>query len=89
MGEKNKEKVGSITKTVMVVAGFVIGWVGIELAFRPFLKSGRSAMDRSLNPDYDPDDSDDLVKRPLDASKEEEQNEGKAENEEEDLKAAS
>ncbi|KAK7860448.1 hypothetical protein CFP56_036697 [Quercus suber] len=45
-------------------------WVGSpsrEIAFKPCLEQGREAIDRSLNPDYDPDDavSNNNIRAPL------------------------
>lgn len=44
------------TKQAMVVFGaLALGWLAIELAFKPFLDKARAAMDRS-DPARDPDD---------------------------------
>ncbi|EOA28238.1 hypothetical protein CARUB_v10024431mg [Capsella rubella] len=51
----------AITSAVIAIAGIILGWITIELACKPCLESGREAIDRSLNPDYDPDDQDDVV----------------------------
>ncbi|XP_019101319.1 PREDICTED: uncharacterized protein LOC109133069 [Camelina sativa] len=48
----------AITTAVIAIAGIILGWITIELACKPCLESGREAIDRSLNPDYDPDDED-------------------------------
>ena len=49
------------TKQAMVVFGaLALGWLAIELAFKPFLDKARSAMNRS-DPTRDPDDGDDGV----------------------------
>ncbi|XP_019102459.1 PREDICTED: uncharacterized protein LOC109133504 [Camelina sativa] len=48
----------AITSAVIAIAGIILGWITIELACKPCLESGREAIDRSLNPDYDPDDED-------------------------------
>ncbi|KAL2930593.1 Outer envelope membrane protein 7 [Bienertia sinuspersici] len=50
---------GAVTAAIIAVAGLVIGWVAIEMACKPCLDKGRQAIDRSLNPEYDPDDDDD------------------------------
>ncbi|PON72637.1 Transmembrane protein [Parasponia andersonii] len=49
---------GAITTAVIAIAGVVLGWIAIEIACKPCLEKGREAIDRSLNPDYDPDDND-------------------------------
>ncbi|XP_022715541.1 uncharacterized protein LOC111274851 [Durio zibethinus] len=46
----------AITSAVIAIAGVVLGWIAIEIACKPCLEKGRQAIDRSLNPDYDPDD---------------------------------
>ncbi|KAK4770840.1 hypothetical protein SAY87_031372 [Trapa incisa] len=46
----------AITSALIAIAGVVLGWIAIEIACKPCLESGREAIDRSLNPDYDPDD---------------------------------
>ncbi|GKV27824.1 hypothetical protein SLEP1_g36948 [Rubroshorea leprosula] len=43
-------------KQVIVVFGaLALGWMAIELAFKPFLHKARTAMDKS-DPSRDPDD---------------------------------
>lgn len=49
---------GAIITAVIAIAGVVLGWIAIEMACKPCLEKGREAIDRSLNPDYDPDDND-------------------------------
>ncbi|GMY37926.1 outer envelope membrane protein 7 [Fagus crenata] len=58
---------GAITSAVIAIAGVVLGWIAIEIACKPCLEQGRDAIDRSLNPDYDPDDavSSDNIRAPL------------------------
>ncbi|KAI9198043.1 hypothetical protein LWI28_009087 [Acer negundo] len=46
----------AITSALVAIVGVVLGWIAIEIACKPCLESGREAIDRSLNPDYDPDD---------------------------------
>ncbi|KDP37983.1 hypothetical protein JCGZ_04626 [Jatropha curcas] len=46
----------AITTALIAVAGIILGWIAIEIACKPCLEKGREAIDRSLNPDYDPDD---------------------------------
>jgi hypothetical protein len=47
---------GAITSAVIAVVAVVLGWITIEIACKPCLEQGRQAIDRNLNPDYDPDD---------------------------------
>ncbi|KAL5097045.1 hypothetical protein RYX36_001372 [Vicia faba] len=54
---------GAITSAVIAVAAVILGWITIEIACKPCLEQGREAIDRNLNPDYDPDD--DNVRAPL------------------------
>ena len=51
---------GAITTAVIAIAGVVLGWIAIEMACKPCLEKGREAIDRSLNPDYDPDNDNNL-----------------------------
>ncbi|KAI5571121.1 hypothetical protein POPTR_011G084300v4 [Populus trichocarpa] len=46
----------AVTSALIAIAGVVLGWIAIEIACKPCLEKGREAIDRSLNPDYDPDD---------------------------------
>lgn len=55
---------GAITSAVIAVVGVLVGWITIEIACKPCLEQGREAIDRSLNPDYDPDD-DTTIRAPL------------------------
>ncbi|GMP71843.1 hypothetical protein CsSME_00030099 [Camellia sinensis var. sinensis] len=54
---------GAVTTAVIAIAGLVLGWAAIEIACKPCLEKGREAIDRNLNPDYDPDD--DNIRAPL------------------------
>jgi len=57
---------GAITSAVIAVVGVILGWITIEIACKPCLEKGREAIDRSLNPDYDPDDDEDnAIRAPL------------------------
>ncbi|KAL5577244.1 hypothetical protein UlMin_018943 [Ulmus minor] len=59
---------GAIIASVIAIAGLVLGWIAIEIACKPCLEKGREAIDRSLNPDYDPDDQDNVsstIREPL------------------------
>lgn len=56
----------AITVAIIAIAGVVLGWIAIEMACKPCLEKGREAIDRSLNPDYDPDaDADTDIRAPL------------------------
>ncbi|KAK7846870.1 outer envelope membrane protein 7 [Quercus suber] len=46
----------AITSTLIAIAGVVLGWIAIEIACKPCLEQGCKAIDRSLNPNYDPND---------------------------------
>ncbi|XP_042478970.1 uncharacterized protein LOC122059940 [Macadamia integrifolia] len=46
----------AITAAVIAIVGLALGWITIEMACKPCLERGREAIDRSLNPDYDPDE---------------------------------
>ncbi|XP_071696436.1 uncharacterized protein [Rutidosis leptorrhynchoides] len=50
---------GALTASLIAIAGLALGWITIEIACKPCLERGREAIDRNLNPDYDPDDEDD------------------------------
>ncbi|CAN1141264.1 Outer envelope membrane protein 7 [Linum perenne] len=54
----------AVTTALIAIAGVILGWITIEIACKPCLEKGREAIDRSLNPDYDPDD-DDNIRVPL------------------------
>ncbi|PON65792.1 outer envelope membrane protein [Parasponia andersonii] len=50
-------KKSTATKQAMVVFGaLTLGWLAIELAFKPILDRARAAMDKS-DPDQDDDDA--------------------------------
>uniref|UniRef100_A0A7N0VIQ3 Transmembrane protein n=1 Tax=Kalanchoe fedtschenkoi TaxID=63787 RepID=A0A7N0VIQ3_KALFE len=53
---------GAVTTSVIAIAGVILGWITIEIACKPCLDRGREALDRELNPDYDPDDA---IRAPL------------------------
>lgn len=46
---------GAVVTAVIAIAAVVLGWITIEMACKPCLESGRTAMDRALDPSYDPD----------------------------------
>ncbi|KAK8664565.1 hypothetical protein V6N13_084349 [Hibiscus sabdariffa] len=52
----------AVTTAVIAIAGVILGWIAIEIACKPCLEKGREAIDRSLNPDYDPDED---IRAPL------------------------
>ncbi|XP_031505439.1 uncharacterized protein LOC116267710 [Nymphaea colorata] len=55
----------AVTSAIIAIAAVVLGWIAIELACKPCLEKGREAIDRNLNPNYDPDDD---VRAPLSAT---------------------
>jgi len=56
----------AVTSALIAIAGVVLGWIAIEIACKPCLEKGREAIDRSLDPDYDPDD--DEIRVPINPS---------------------
>ncbi|KAE9452404.1 hypothetical protein C3L33_15694, partial [Rhododendron williamsianum] len=59
---------GAVTTAVVAIAGLILGWITIEIACKPCLDKGRQAIDRNLNPDYDPDDAEEInnnIRAPL------------------------
>nr|GEU36605.1 outer envelope membrane protein 7 [Tanacetum cinerariifolium] len=56
---------GALTASLIAIVGLALGWITIEIACKPCLESGRQAIERNLNPDYDPDDDDDDPRLPL------------------------
>jgi len=48
---------GAIETAILVVVALVLGWGAVEIACKPCMESGRAAINRSLDPDYDPDDA--------------------------------
>ncbi|GFY88923.1 hypothetical protein Acr_06g0008630 [Actinidia rufa] len=48
----------AVTTGILAAVGLVLGWISIEIACKPCLDNGREAIDRNLNPQYDPDDDD-------------------------------
>ncbi|KAF8413569.1 hypothetical protein HHK36_001560 [Tetracentron sinense] len=65
--EKKAERMGGLTSAVIAIAGLALGWITIEIACKPCLDKGREAIDRSLDPNYDPDiiDNDTSIRTPL------------------------
>ncbi|MCD7452030.1 hypothetical protein HAX54_014724 [Datura stramonium] len=56
---------GAVTTALIAIAGVILGWITIEIACKPCLEKGRDAIDRNLDPDYDPDDQDNNIRAPL------------------------
>ncbi|KAL5727269.1 hypothetical protein ACHQM5_000485 [Ranunculus cassubicifolius] len=56
---------GAITTSVIAIAAVVLGWITVEIACKPCLDKGREAIDRSLDPNYDPDDVENSIEAPL------------------------
>ncbi|KAF5175759.1 transmembrane protein [Thalictrum thalictroides] len=56
---------GAITTSVIAIAALVLGWITMEMACKPCLDKGREAIDRSLDPNYDPDDENNSIQSPL------------------------
>ncbi|CAD6221152.1 unnamed protein product [Miscanthus lutarioriparius] len=46
---------GAVVTAVIAIVAVVLGWITIEMACKPCLETGRRAMDRALDPNYDPD----------------------------------
>ncbi|CAM6127189.1 unnamed protein product [Calypogeia fissa] len=55
-GSGPERKMGAITTAVIAVIGLLLGWAAVEVACKPCLESGRAAINRDLDPNYDPDD---------------------------------
>jgi len=56
MGRKGEREKSLWSTALMAGAALVLGWATMKLAFKPFLQAGRDGINRSLDPDYDPDD---------------------------------
>ncbi|KFK34488.1 hypothetical protein AALP_AA5G152100 [Arabis alpina] len=50
-------KASGAKQATVVVAALALGWLAIEIAFKPFLEKFRSSIDKS-DPTKDPDDID-------------------------------
>lgn len=61
-------KNNSLKSSAVVVGALALGWLAIELAFKPWLDKARAAMDKS-DPSRDPDDDDDTADQTSDAVK--------------------
>jgi hypothetical protein len=55
-GRSTERKMGAITTAVIAVVGLLLGWAAVEVACKPCLESGRAAINRDLDPNYDPDE---------------------------------
>ncbi|XP_058097455.1 outer envelope membrane protein 7 [Magnolia sinica] len=55
----------ALTSAIIAIVALALGWITIEIACKPCLEKGREAIDRSLDPNYDPDDNDDSIRAPL------------------------
>ncbi|CAA0832317.1 Unknown protein [Striga hermonthica] len=53
--QKRSAAMGAVTTALIAIAAVALGWCTIEIACKPCLEKGRDAIDRNLNPDYDPD----------------------------------
>ncbi|GAB4840657.1 Outer envelope membrane protein 7 [Ancistrocladus abbreviatus] len=54
MGSSRKRD--SLKSSMVVMGALALGWLAIELAFKPWLDKARAAMDKS-DPTRDPDDA--------------------------------
>ncbi|MCD9639014.1 hypothetical protein HAX54_023252, partial [Datura stramonium] len=63
--KEGEETMGAVTTGIDIIAGVILGWITIEIACKPCLEKGRDAIDRNLDPDYDPDDQDNNIRAPL------------------------
>ncbi|XP_009408527.2 outer envelope membrane protein 7 [Musa acuminata AAA Group] len=61
---------GAITSAVVAMVVVILGWITIEIACKPCLEQGREAIDRALDPNYDPDSSLVSQNRPTAATEE-------------------
>ncbi|KAG8100719.1 hypothetical protein GUJ93_ZPchr0013g37432 [Zizania palustris] len=59
------DRMGAVVTAVIAIAAVVLGWITIEMACKPCLDSGRRALDRALDPNYDPDQSNSTASEPL------------------------
>ncbi|KAG6383743.1 hypothetical protein SASPL_156493 [Salvia splendens] len=50
-----------VTTALIAIAAVALGWCTIEIECKPCLEKGREAIDRNLNPDYDPADDIDIA----------------------------
>ncbi|KAL5977477.1 hypothetical protein ACLOJK_021824 [Asimina triloba] len=55
----------ALTSAIIAIVGLALGWITIEIACKPCLEKGREAIDRSLDPNYDPDETGGTVRVPL------------------------
>ena len=72
--QKKKEgERGGGWSAVAWAAGLVFAWTALELAFKPWLDAGRSAIRKSLDPNYDVDDELDQAPLPSSSSSQQQQ----------------
>lgn len=45
----------AVTTAVIAIVAVVLGWITVEMACKPCLERGRAAIDKALDPNYDPD----------------------------------
>ncbi|KAG6391036.1 hypothetical protein SASPL_148783 [Salvia splendens] len=67
-GNYKLRHISTLTTALIAIAAVALGWCTIEIACKPCLEKGREAIDRNLNPNYDPDDDIDTaatVRAPL------------------------
>ncbi|GLJ40856.1 hypothetical protein SUGI_0845150 [Cryptomeria japonica] len=69
---------GALKTALLTIAGLALAWFTMEIAFKPHLGKGRSAMGKALDPNYDPDDD------KVDRSPEYERDSGSSSDEEEE-----
>lgn len=48
---------GAVETAIFIVIALVMGWGAVEIACKPCMQAGRASLNRSLDPDYDPDDA--------------------------------
>nr|ADE75611.1 unknown [Picea sitchensis] len=51
-----RSRMGAVASSLFAVAAMALGWLAIELAFKPSLDESRDSINKSLDPDHDPDD---------------------------------
>lgn len=49
------ELMAALTSAIIAIAGLALAWVAVEIACKTCLEKGREAIDRALDPEYDPD----------------------------------
>jgi len=51
-----RSRLGAVASSVIAVAAMAMGWLAVELAFKPILDDARDSINKSLDPNHDPDD---------------------------------